>query len=107
MDFKSAFLNGDLKEDVYVAQPPGFEDPRFPNHVYKLNKALYGLKQAPRAWYEKLSNVLVSNGFSRGSIDKTLFTKSQGSKMLLVQVYVDDIIFGSSDLRLCHEFEIL
>ena len=73
MDVKSAFLNGKLQEEVYVKQPPGFEDSKHPNHVYKLDKALYGLKQAPRAWYDTLSQFLTENGFTRGKIDKTLF----------------------------------
>ena len=75
MDVKSAFLNGPLKEVAYVAQPPGFEDPRFPERVYLLHKALYGLKQAPRAWYEYLRDFLLANGFSVGKVDSTLFTK--------------------------------
>src|SRR3954463_14436055 len=75
MDVKSAFLNGPINELVYVKQPPGFEDPNFPNHVYKLDKALYGLKQAPRAWYEHLTELLVDYGFQIGQIDPTLFTK--------------------------------
>ena len=75
MDVKSAFLNGELEEEVYVQQPPGFEDPKFPNFVYKLLKALYGLKQAPRAWYDTLSEFLLKHGFTRGTIDKTLFYK--------------------------------
>lgn len=73
MDVKSVFLNGILGEEVYVEQPKGFEDPKYPNHVYKLKKALYGLKQAPRAWYERLTIFLMNNGFKRGSVDKTLF----------------------------------
>jgi hypothetical protein len=75
MDVKSAFLNGPLNELVYVKQPPGFEDPKFPNHVYKLDKALYGLRQAPRAWYEHLTKLLQDRGFEIGKIDPTLFTK--------------------------------
>ena len=75
MDVKSAFLNGPLNELVYVKQPPGFEDPKFPNHVYLLHKALYGLKQAPRAWYDHLKEFLVDRGFEIGVIDPTLFTK--------------------------------
>jgi len=75
MDVKSAFLNGIINEEVYVEQPPGFEDHQHPNHVYKLKKALYGLKKAPRQWYERLSNFLLSNGYERGMIDKTLFIK--------------------------------
>ncbi len=70
MDVKTAFLNGYLKEDVYVEQPPGFEDRICPDHVYKLDKALYGLKQAPRAWYERLSSFLIENHYERGSLDK-------------------------------------
>ena len=104
MDVKSAFLNGYLKEEVYVMQPPGFESKEFPNHVFKLDKALYGLKQAPRAWYERLLNFLLKNGFRRGKVDKTLFLKSKGEHLLIVQVYVDDIIFGVTHNNLCNEF---
>ncbi|GJW86846.1 putative ribonuclease H-like domain-containing protein [Tanacetum coccineum] len=107
MDVKSAFLYGKIKEEVYVCQPPGFEDPEFPDRVYKVEKALYGLHQAPRAWYETLSTYLLDNGFQRGQIDKTLFIKRVKSDILLVQVYVDDIIFGSTKKELCTEFEKL
>ncbi|GJU71706.1 retrovirus-related pol polyprotein from transposon TNT 1-94 [Tanacetum coccineum] len=96
MDVKTAFLYGPLKEEVYVNQPDGFVSPYHPNQVYRLKKALYGLKQAPRAWYDKLSNFLVSKGFSKGSIDPTLFITKHGEDILLVQIYVDDIIFGST-----------
>ncbi|GJS52198.1 retrovirus-related pol polyprotein from transposon TNT 1-94 [Tanacetum coccineum] len=92
MDVKSAFLYGKIEEEVYVCQPPRFEDPDFPDRVYKVEKALYGLHQAPRAWYETLSTYLLDNGFQRGKIDKTLFIKRQKGDILLVQVYVDDII---------------
>ncbi|GJS37613.1 putative ribonuclease H-like domain-containing protein [Tanacetum coccineum] len=105
MDVKSAFLYGTIEEEVYVCQPPGFEDPRFPDKVYKVEKALYGLHQAPRAWYETLSTYLLENGFKRGTIDKTLFIKKDKGDILLVQVYVDDIIFGSTKKSLCVEFE--
>ncbi|KAJ9566535.1 hypothetical protein OSB04_002501 [Centaurea solstitialis] len=107
MDIKSAFLNGKLAEEVYVAQPPGFTDPKHPNHVYKLNKALYGLKQAPRAWYETLSTFLIAKGFTRGKIDSTLFVKSYKDHVFLAQIYVDDIIFGSTKAKLCKKFESL
>ncbi|GJW31320.1 putative ribonuclease H-like domain-containing protein [Tanacetum coccineum] len=107
MDVKSAFLYGKIEEEVYVCQPPGFEDPEFPDRVYKVEKALYGLHQAPRAWYETLSTYLLDNGFQRGQIDKTLFIKRVKSDILLVQVYVDDIIFGSTKKELCTEFEKL
>ncbi|KAD4584712.1 hypothetical protein E3N88_22313 [Mikania micrantha] len=103
MDVKSAFLYGKIKEEVYVCQPPGFEDNKHPDWVYKLDKALYGLKQAPRAWYDTLSTFLLQNNFTRGSIDKTLFIKKVGQHKLL-QIYVDDIIFASSDPKLCAEF---
>ncbi|GKB12801.1 putative ribonuclease H-like domain-containing protein [Tanacetum coccineum] len=93
MDVKSAFLYGTIEEEVYVCQPPGFEDPQFPDKVYKVEKALYGLHQALRAWYETLSTYLIENGFRRGTIDKTLFIKKDKGDILLVQVYVDDIIF--------------
>ena len=104
MDVKSAFLNGYLKEEVYVKQPPGFENGDFPNHVFKLDKALYGLKQAPRAWYERLSSFLLENDFRRGKVDNTLFLKSKGEHLLIVQVYVDDIIFGATHHDLCNDF---
>ncbi|KAD5960593.1 hypothetical protein E3N88_12065 [Mikania micrantha] len=104
MDVKSAFLYGKIKEEVYVCQPPGFEDNKHPDWVYKLDKALYGLKQAPRAWYDTLSTFLLQNHFTRGSIDKTLFIKKVGQHKLLVQIYVDDIIFASSDPKLCADF---
>ncbi|GKA75094.1 putative reverse transcriptase domain-containing protein [Tanacetum coccineum] len=105
MDVKSDFLYGKIEEEVYVCQPPGFEDPDFPGRVYKVEKALYGLHQAPRAWYETLSTYLLNNGFQRGTIDKTLFIKRVKGDILLVQVYVDDIIFGSIKKSLCTEFE--
>ncbi|GJW38393.1 putative ribonuclease H-like domain-containing protein [Tanacetum coccineum] len=105
MDVKSAFLYGTIKEEVYVCQPPGFKDPHFPDKVYKVEKALYGLHQAPRAWYETLSTHLIENRFRRGTIDKTLFIKKDKGDILLVQVYVDDIIFGSTKKYLCDEFE--
>ena len=91
MDVKSAFLNGKIKE-VYVAQPPGFEDPKRPDMVYQLNKALYGLKQAPRVWYDTLKDFLKSIGFKPGSLDPTLFTKTYDGEFFICQIYVDDII---------------
>ncbi|GJX58951.1 putative ribonuclease H-like domain-containing protein [Tanacetum coccineum] len=96
-----------ILQKVYVVQPPGFEDPQFPDKVYKVEKALYGLHQAPRAWYETLSTYLVENGFRKGTIDKTLFIKKDKGDILLVQVYVDGIIFGSTKKSLCTEFESL
>ncbi|GJT45134.1 putative ribonuclease H-like domain-containing protein [Tanacetum coccineum] len=101
----SAFLYGTIEEEVYVHQPPGFVDSAHPNKVYKVIKALYGLHQAPRAWYETLSYFLMENGFRRGTIDKTLFIKKKKSDIMLVQVYVDDIIFGSTKKSMCTEFE--
>ena len=92
MDVKSAFLNGELEEEVYVQQPPGFENPNFPNFVYKSFKALYGLKQAPRAWYDTLSQFLIENHFTRGTIDKTLFQINFNGSVFMCK-YVDDIIF--------------
>ena len=97
MDIKRAFLNGYIKEEVYVKQPPGFKDFKNPSHVFKLRKALYGLKQAPRAWYDRLRNFLFEKGFEKGKVDKTLFIKKIKDDTLLAQVYVDDIIFGSSN----------
>ncbi|GJW21250.1 putative ribonuclease H-like domain-containing protein [Tanacetum coccineum] len=107
MDVKGAFLYGTIEEEVYVCQPPSFEDPQFPDKVYKVEKALYGLHQAPRAWYETLSTYLLENEFRRGTIDKTLLIKKDKGDTLLVQVYVDDIIFGSTKKSLCIEFESL
>ncbi|GKA60508.1 putative ribonuclease H-like domain-containing protein, partial [Tanacetum coccineum] len=107
MDVKSAFLYGKIEEEVYAYQPQGFEDPEFHDRVYKVEKALYGLHQAPRAWHETLSTYLLDNGFQRGQIDKTLFIKRVKGDILLVQVYVDDIIFGSTKKELCTEFEKL
>ncbi|GKE47813.1 putative ribonuclease H-like domain-containing protein, partial [Tanacetum coccineum] len=107
MDVKSAFLYGKIDEEVYVSQPPGFIDPKFPKKVYKVVKALYGLHQAPRAWYATLSTFLLRNGYRRGTIDKTLFIKKDKHDIILVQVYVDDIIFGSTKKSWCDEFEAL
>ncbi|GJZ39517.1 putative ribonuclease H-like domain-containing protein, partial [Tanacetum coccineum] len=107
MDVKSAFLYGKIDEEVYVSQPPGFLDPKYPQKVYKVVKALYGLHQAPRAWYATLSTFLLKNGYRRGTIDKTLFLKKDKNDIILVQVYVDDIIFGSTKKSWCDEFEAL
>nr|GEW19336.1 hypothetical protein [Tanacetum cinerariifolium] len=107
MDVKTTFLHGSLKEDVYVCQPEGFIDADYPSHVYKLKKALYGLKQVPRAWYDELSTFLLQNRFSKGTIDLTLFTRRFDDDILVVQVYVDDIIFGSTDPRYANLFSDL
>ncbi|KAI3773949.1 hypothetical protein L1987_48488 [Smallanthus sonchifolius] len=105
MDVISAFLYVKVQEEVYVKQPPGFIDPNFPDRVYKLDKALYGLHQAPRVWYETLSKHLLENGFTRGAIDQTLFKRKEEKDTIMVQIYVDDIIFGSTNPRLYKEFE--
>nr|GFA09726.1 retrovirus-related Pol polyprotein from transposon TNT 1-94 [Tanacetum cinerariifolium] len=107
MDVKTAFLNGILKEEVYVGQPPGFVSKQYPDHVYALDKALYGLKQAPRAWYDVLSHILIKSGFQKGSIDTTLFVKKKGKHIMLIQIYVDDIIFGSTNPKYCTKFSEL
>nr|GEV44585.1 copia protein [Tanacetum cinerariifolium] len=107
MDMKTSFFNGPLKEEVYVAQPKGFVDPAHPEKVYLLRKALYGLKQAPRAWYDKLSNFLMSKGFTKGTIDPTLFKIRYEEDILLVQIYVDDIIYGSTNPKYSKKFEKL
>jgi hypothetical protein len=104
MDMKSAFLNGPIKEEVYMEQSPGYEDDRYPDHVYKLSKVLYGLKQAPRAWYECPINFLISNAFKVGKADPTLFTKTCNGDLFIYQIYVDDIIFGSTNQKSCEEF---
>ncbi|GJQ96371.1 retrovirus-related pol polyprotein from transposon TNT 1-94 [Tanacetum coccineum] len=107
MDVKTAFLNGPLKEEVYVNQPDGFVDPHHPEKVYRLKKALYGLKESLRAWYDELSNFLVSKGFFKGSSDLTLFITKKGEDILIVQIYVDDIIFVSTNPKISEKFEKL
>ncbi|GKA34879.1 putative ribonuclease H-like domain-containing protein [Tanacetum coccineum] len=107
MDVKSAFLYGKIDEEVYVSQPLGFVDPKFPKKVYKVVKAFYGLHQDPRAWYATLSTFLLKSGYRRGTIDKTLFIKKEKNDIMLVHVYVDDIIFGSTKKSWCDEFEAL
>nr|GEV19274.1 hypothetical protein [Tanacetum cinerariifolium] len=107
MDVKSAFLYGRIDEEVYVTQPKGFVDPQHPKKVYKVVKALYGLHQAPRAWYATFSTFLLKHGYRRGTIDKTLFLKKNNKDIILVQVYVDDIIFGSTKKAWCDEFKAL
>ncbi|GKB41627.1 putative ribonuclease H-like domain-containing protein [Tanacetum coccineum] len=107
MDIKSAFLYGTIDEEVYVSQPPSFVDPDHPKKFYKVFKALYGLHQAPRAWYATLSIFLEKHGYRRGTIDKTLFIKKDKKDIMLVQVYVDDILFSSTRKSWCDEFEAL
>jgi hypothetical protein len=104
MDIKIAFLNNPIKEEVYVEQPPGFESEAYPNHIYKLHMALYGLKQAPRARYECLRDFLIENDFRIGNTDSTLFTRKMGKDLFICQIYVDDIIFGSTNKSFCDEF---
>ena len=104
MDVKSVFLKGFLKEEVYAAQPKGFVDPHFPNQWLYLNKALYRLKQAPRARYDRFTEYLVLNGFSRGQADRILFIKKVDKELVVAQVYVDGIIFGSTKDELAHSF---
>lgn len=94
MNVKSAFLNRYLNEKVYVEQPKDFVDPCHPNHVYKLKKAFYGIKHAPKAWYERFSQFLVENGYSRGGVNKTLFVKKSDKNFVIVHIYVDDIVLG-------------
>ncbi|GJQ94575.1 retrovirus-related pol polyprotein from transposon TNT 1-94 [Tanacetum coccineum] len=104
MDVKSAFLNGFINEDVYVAQPSGFIDFEKPNHVYKLKKALYGLKQSPKAWYDRLKAFLIKHEYNVGMVDNTLVTKKRGSNLIIDQIYVDEIIFDSTCQELCDYF---
>ncbi|GKA60092.1 retrovirus-related pol polyprotein from transposon TNT 1-94 [Tanacetum coccineum] len=104
MDVKNAFLNGILCEEFYVSQPNGFVDQDNPNHAYKLKKAFYELKSAPRAWHDLLSSFLLSQKFTKGAVDPTLFTQKEGKDILLVQIYVDDIIFASTKPELCDTF---
>ena len=106
-DVKSAFLNGELKEEVYVTQPPGFEDKTKMGQVLRLNKALYGLKQAPRAWYSKINEFFHNNGFERSPHEPTLYIKKQGmNDLLIVSLYVDDMIYTSSSPQLIHDFQV-
>ncbi|WRX07826.1 Reverse transcriptase [Theobroma cacao] len=104
MDVKSAFLNGLIQEEVYVEQPPGFEDFEKSDHVFKIHKALYGLKQAPKAWYERLSKFLVEKVYDRGNIDTTMFIKRYLNDLIIVQIYVDDTVFGATNEALCKNF---
>ena len=114
MDVKSAFPNGFLQKEVFVEQPKGFVDAHHPNHVYHLKKALYGLKQALRAWYKHLTQFLINNDYTKGSVDKTLFIKKDNDKLFIAQIYVDDIVFGSTNNTkvqqfvdvMSHEFEM-
>ena len=104
MDVKSVFFNGFINEEVYVEQPPVFENFNFPNHVFKLKNTLYGFQQEPRAWYKRLNKFLLENGFKMENFDTTLFIETKEKDMLLVQIYVDDIIFGATNISLCEEF---
>jgi hypothetical protein len=104
MDVKNTFLNGVIQEEVYVRQPPGLESPKYPDRVYNLSKALYRLKQASWAWYARLKMFLLEHEYVIGSVDKTLFTLNCGTDFLLVQIYVDDIIFGGSSHSLVSRF---
>ncbi|GJT41658.1 retrovirus-related pol polyprotein from transposon TNT 1-94 [Tanacetum coccineum] len=104
MEVKSAFLNVFINEEVYVAQPPGFIDFAKPNHVYKLKKALYGHKQAPKAWYDRLKVFLIKHDYTMGMVDNIIFTKKKNSNLIIVQIYVDDNIFGSTCQELYDDF---
>jgi hypothetical protein len=104
MDVKSAFLNGVIEEEVYVKQPPGFENEKYPHRVYRLKRALYGLKQAPRAWYGRLRGFLLSREFVMHTVDRTLFLLKHGNDLLIVQIHVDDIVFGASSHNLVAKF---
>jgi hypothetical protein len=105
IDVKSVFLNGVIREEIYIRQPPGFENLKYPDRVYKLSKALYGLKQAAWPWYDRLKTFLLEHGYVMGSVDKTLFTLNHGTDFLLVQIYEDDIIFGGYSHILVSRFQ--
>jgi hypothetical protein len=105
MNVKNAFLNGVIQEDVFVRQPTGFENSKYPNRVYTLSNNLYRLKQAPRVWYTRLKTFLLEHGYAMESIYKTLFTLNHDTNFLLVQIYVDDIIFGDSSHILLSGFQ--
>jgi hypothetical protein len=104
MDIKSTFLNGELEKEVYFEQPEGFQLSENTNYLCKLKKALYGLKQALRAWYSRLDKYLQQAGFRKGSADNNLYIKVSQGNILLIEVYVDDIIFGNDDDKLSHKF---
>jgi hypothetical protein len=104
MDVNSAFLNGPIKKDVYVEQPLDFKSEGYPNHIYRLHKALYGLKRAPRAWYECIGDFLIENDFTIGKADSTLFTRKMDKNLFVCQIYVEDIIFGSTNKSFCDKF---
>jgi len=97
MDVKNAFLNGELQEEVYLDQPPGYENKNYPNRVYRLRKALYGLRQAPRAWYERMANHLSVLGFKRSNADHSLYTRKTEAGIIIILVYVDDLIVGGEN----------
>ena len=103
MGVKSTFLNDFMSEEVYVAQPPGFIDFKKPNHVYKLKKALYGLKQAPNAWYDTLKAFLLKHEYTLGIVDNKIFTKKRNLLLIIVQIYIDKIILGSTCQELCDD----
>jgi hypothetical protein len=105
MDVKITFLNGVIQEELFVRQPPGFENPKYPNRVYKLSNVLYGLKKALWAWYVRLKTFLLEHEYVMGSVDKTHFTLNYGTDFLLVQIYVDNIIFDGSSHTLVSGFE--
>jgi hypothetical protein len=104
MDVKSAFLNVVLEEEVFLRKPLGFESEKYPHWVYKLRKALYGLKQALRAWYGRLRGFMFERGFETEKVDQTLYLLRQGRDILIVQVYMDDIVFGGSSYSLVARF---
>ena len=104
MDVKSVFLNGMLQEDVYVEQLKGFVDPHRPDDVYKLKRALYGLKQASKAWYDRLTAYLIEHGFKRRFSDITLFIRKDKNYFIVAQIYVDNIVFGTTNDSLAQSF---
>ena len=107
MDVKCAFLNRYLQEEIYEGHPPDFENPSLSNYVYKFQKAVYGLKQAPRSQYERLSKFVLKNDFTRRNIVKIFFTKTKENNLIIIQIYVDDILFGATNNNLCEEFSLL
>ena len=104
LDVKSAFLNSELKEEVYAEQPEGVKQPGKEDYVWKLKKALYGLKRAPKAWYARLDNYLIQQGFKRSNANSNIYFKLEKDQLLITVVYVDDLIFGCNNDKLSHEF---
>ena len=103
MDVKTAFLNGNLEEEVYMGQPEGFSIKGKEHMVCRLKKSIYGLKQASRQWYLKFNDIITSFGFKENTVDRCIYMKVSGSKFIFLVLYVDDILLAANNLGLLHE----